>query len=175
MAGANLILDDSEVRTALGKMQQAGSDLRPALREIGEYLDLSTRQRFDNERDPDGNRWEPLSDTTLRNAMLRGVSRSKSSKRRSLRARGGGTKRGAVGALANKRILVVSGMLRDTLRYQLDSHGLRFGTDLIYGAPHQFGYPKKGIPARPFLGFSAEDKIEIIAILRGHLKAAIGR
>jgi len=34
---------------------------------------------------------------------------------------------------------------------------LKFGTKLIYAASHQYGYPPKNIPKRPFLGVYAED------------------
>ena len=35
---------------------------------------------------------------------------------------------------------------------------LRVGTKLIYAPSHQFGYPGRGIPKRPFLGIYDEDK-----------------
>ncbi|WP_241085742.1 phage virion morphogenesis protein [Candidatus Vondammii sp. HM_W22] len=97
--------------------------------------------------------------------MLTGVKRGKGEKRRSLTKRGGGTKAGAIGKLAGKRILVESGALRDSLE---------FGTDRKYGATHQLGDQERGIPARPFLGIDDQDRDEILAILQRHLEEALG-
>lgn len=177
MAGATLGIkityDDRQVRQALERLAKAGGNMRAAFADIGEYLDLTTRARFDAERGPDGERWGPLADSTLRRAMLSGVKRGKGKKRRQLTRRGGGTKAGAIRKLAGKRILVESGDLRDTLRYRATATGLEFGTDRKYGATHQFGDEARGIPARPYLGINDEDRAEILGILRRHLDAAL--
>ena len=72
------------------------------------------------------------------------------------------------------QILVESRDLRDTLRYVPDADELAFGTDRLYGATHQFGADERGIPARPFLGITDEDEIELTEILKDWLRAAIG-
>lgn len=87
--------------------------------------------------------------------------------------------------LARKKgpgILREKGTLQDTLRKQVTSTELAFGTDRPYGAVHQFGQKKgasgsaKGrpipwgdIPDRPYLGLSAEDEIEVLFIIREYL------
>jgi len=43
----------------------------------------------------------------------------------------------------------------------------------IDGATHQFGDPRRNIWARPFLGISDDDQVEIIAILRRHVANAL--
>jgi len=177
MAGASLniqiAIDDRAIRAALGRLIKAGADLKPAFAEIGEYLDLATRQRFDREQAPDGSPWEPLSETTLRRKMLKGVKRGRGQKRRRLTTRAGNTKAGAITRLAHASILVESGDLRDTLRYHATADSLEFGTDRKYGATHQFGDKKRNIPARPFLGLSDADRAEIVSILREHLARAM--
>ena len=40
---------------------------------------------------------------------------------------------------------------------QVGNKSLTFGTKLIYAPSHQFGYAKRGIPKRPFLGVFDED------------------
>lgn len=40
---------------------------------------------------------------------------------------------------------------------EVDGNKLVFGTNLIYAPSHQFGYSKRGIPKRPFLGVYDED------------------
>lgn len=173
--GITVKIDDRAVREALTRLTRAGGDLRTAFADIGEYLDLATRARFDAQRGPDGVPWEPLSDATLRRTMLGGVKRGKGQQRRALTKRGGGTKAGAIRKLAGKEILVESGDLRDTLRYRASARSLEFGTDRKYGATHQFGDPDRHIPARPFLGINDADRAEILAILQRHLEDALGR
>lgn len=56
---------------------------------------------------------------------------------------------------------------------QADKDSLRIGTPLVYGATHQFGDPRRSIPARPFLGLSTDDKTELVAILNDWLTRAI--
>ena len=83
----------------------------------------------------------------------------------------------APSTLANKaddRILQQEGTLRDTLSYQVTGAELLFGTNLIYGATHQFGREEDGIPARPYLGIATSpwnDEDEIVAILKDHLQS----
>lgn len=174
--GIRVDIADREIRDALKRLEDAGGDLKPAFQDIGEYLDLTTRQRFDREQAPDGTPWEPLAESTLRRKMLGGVRRGKGEKRRRLTKRRGGTKVGAIRALTGSRVLVDSGSLRDTLRYRADRGGVEFGTDRVYGAIHQFGGEDVGkpeIPARPYLGLSADDKAEVLEILQGHLRRVL--
>jgi phage virion morphogenesis protein len=176
MAGAalaiNVEFDDRQVREALKRLERAGGNLKPAFQDIGEYLLISHRERFDKEQAPDGTPWEPLADSTLRRKMLKGVRRGKGQKRKTLTT-SQGTKAGAINALARGKIMVERGDLRDLLRYQASGAGLQLGTDRIYGATHQFGDPARNIPARPFLGLSDQDQVEIMAILERHLQAAM--
>ena len=65
--------------------------------------------------------------------------------------------------------------LRDLLHYQADADSLQFGHEPMYGATHQFGDPRRNIPARPFLGISEEDEREITEILAEHLDRALRR
>ena len=63
MAGATLHVevDDARVRVALDRLQAAGTDLRPVMEDVGEYLLRTTRERFRDREDPDGASWAPLS------------------------------------------------------------------------------------------------------------------
>jgi phage virion morphogenesis protein len=84
------------------------------------------------------------------------------------------------------KILTLDGTLRSTLRYQINGNTLLFGTNVVYGAIHQFGgtiKPVRGnalnvggrlakqvvIPARPWLGINAQDKLLLVDIVREHL------
>lgn len=148
MAGSALRLDyrydDRQIVRALLRLQDAAGDITPALRDIGEHLLLSHDQRFRDQVDPEGNPWEPLTD------------KYKARKKRN-----------------PNKILIRDVMLSATLRYQVESDALRFGTPLIYGATHQLGDPDRGIPARPFLGLSADDEGVILDLLQDHLLDAL--
>lgn len=176
MAGAalaiNIEFDDRQVREAMKSLERAGGNLEPAFQDIGEYLLISHRERYDKEQAPDGTPWEPLADSTLRRKMLKGVSRGKGKKRKSMTT-GKGTKAGAINALARGKILVESSDMRDLMRYQASGTGVQFGSDRIYFATQHFGDPKRNIPAREVLGLSDQDQAEVLRIINAHLEQAM--
>jgi len=148
MAGSAMQLDvrydDRRVMRVLQRLQDVAGDMEPALRDIGEFLLLSHDQRFREQVAPDGTSWEPLSD------------RYRARKKRN-----------------REKILILNTDLSGLLRYQVEGQALRFGTDRIYGATHQFGDPRRNIPARPFLGISESDGAVLLDILQGHVQAAL--
>ncbi len=174
MAGAKfgVEIDDRDVQAAFDRLLKAGESLEPAFRNIGEYLLISHRERFRAQESPEGVPWAPLSDLTLRRKMLRGVRREKGGKRRSLTDADGSTKIGAIRALGSAKILIDRGYLVGSLTYAVSPDRLVFGTPMIYGATHQFGDPECNIPARPFLGVSDRDRLEIFDILQRHVSWA---
>lgn len=152
MAGAFVEIDITEVRDGLARLVAAGRDLRPVLLSIGEELAESTKQRFSTGTDPQNRRWVPLSPKYL-------------ARKRLMRTVGGAD-----------RILVRSGVLADTIAYQVDGHTLMVGSSRKYAATHQFGRgtPGSGIPARPFLGLSQRDRVMVLDELAAHLGDAVG-
>ena len=149
MAGVNLQIDlrgADAIQKALNRIAQAGRNLREPLGDIGEHLLNTHRERWALEKSPDGIPWEPLSEGYVER------------KRR---------KRPAAG------ILVYDDLLKGALRYQIRGNALELGTDLPYGATHQFG--RDAIPARPFLGLSKADERDVLDILREHLRETIDR
>lgn len=145
MAGAasriSIEIESAEVRRTLQALLAAAGDLKPAFADIGEHLLISHRERWQRHVDPEGRPWRPLSPAY---------------KERKKRNR--------------DRILVLNNYLLGTVRYQVTDAALETGTDRVYGATHQFGRPERHIPPRPWLGVSAEDETEILAILTEHLK-----
>lgn len=142
MAGSFISVDvvgQKQIGQALNRLLKQGSDLEPALRDIGEYLLESTQQRFIDQQAPNGEPWDPLSPKTL------------AKKKR------------------QDRVLIETGTLVDTLHYQLGVNQLTLGSNMEYAATHQFGRESDGIPARPFLGIAVFERVEILAILRDHL------
>ena len=131
------------------RLARLSAGLSPAglavpLKDIGEHLAESTRQRFVTSTAPDGSRWAPNAESTARR-------------------------------MANKRPLVDSGLLAEQIVWQLLPGGVEIGTNRFAGqwpggaAVHQFGSRDGRIPARPFLGLSAEDESAIVDILERHL------
>lgn len=57
------VIDDSDLVGAANRVE--GADHEPMYRSIGEELTRSTKQRFRDERDPEGNPWAPLAESTL--------------------------------------------------------------------------------------------------------------
>lgn len=145
MAGASIRIDDREVLEALRRLEQAGGDLTAAFSVIGEKLLRSHRERFNRQRDPQGKPWAPLSP------------KYRARKKRN-----------------QDKILVLRGYLSGLLRYQAGGSRLELGTDRVYGATHQFGDPKRNIPARPFLGLSEEDRGMVLEVLQDHYRRALG-
>ena len=59
MAGSSIsiTIDDQSLMEALNQVIAKTTNLQPAFADIGEYLDLASRQRFDTATAPDGSRW----------------------------------------------------------------------------------------------------------------------
>lgn len=162
MAGASLsiTLDDAALVRQLGQLIGALTHPEPALRSIGEALQRTTQERFGQgqKQAPDGTPWARNSPVTI--------------------ARKG-----------RDNPLYQRGNLQNTIRYQLrGATGVEVGTNLIYGAAHQFGMPKGyagrnkrgaplpwgNVPARPYLGLSADDEAETLRLLRHYLERQTG-
>lgn len=71
------------VRSALTGLQAAASPrgMQVILADIGEHLLNVHKDRFDEQRAPDGTPWAPLSPETLARKTLRGVDKGKDGKR----------------------------------------------------------------------------------------------
>lgn len=148
---------NNRLSARLERAAAACLDFTPATRAIADHLRGSTVDRFEDQRGPDGRAWQ-----------------------QSQRARedGGLT-------------LVAGEHLRNSITADHDERRALAGTNLIYAAIHQFGGritarpggalrtpagPRAAVsmPARPFLGFSAENREEIEFLLSDHIDRAFG-
>lgn len=153
--------DDERVRAALRNLRQAGRDLSPAMRSIAAALQDSVEEAFATQSSPDGVPWAPLSDVTISAREKRGKWPGP--------------------------ILRVTGDLLDTITSDFDETSAVVGTNSPYAATHHFGaergefgttsrgapIPWGDIPARPFLGVSAEAGEHVLDILSRHFTGAV--
>lgn len=58
--------------------------------------------------------------------------------------------------------LDASGELIDSLNYEATNDEALVGTNLVYAATHQFGDEQRNIPARPYLGLSKQNELDLI-------------
>lgn len=158
----NITLDDTQAAAAFAGLIALGADLRAEVfAPIGVALEATTLQRFDSGTGPDGEAWVP-----------------------SLRARVQGGK-----------TLVDLGHLRDSIHSRPEDHAVEIGTAHKAAAIHQFGgviTAKSGalrfaladggfatvksvsMPARPFVGLSAEDGRIVEGIAADALRRVVG-
>jgi phage virion morphogenesis protein len=181
MAGSfiEVTVDDAAIRKELERLAFAAGTLRPAMKNIGEYVARSTWERFNKGIDPAGRPWKPLQVQSGSSRMAQQL------------------------AKGTRKVLVKSGLLQNSFTYKAGSDSVVVGTNVAHAAIHQFGgktppheirpYRKKAlawpggahpvkvvkhpgsvIPARPFLGLSSEDQTEVLAILSDHLEGEKG-
>jgi len=153
---------EGDVRQLLRKLHGLENvDIRGVSRVLAETIRASTRDRFKNQKGPDGKAWEPS---------------------RRVKQSGGVT-------------LTKTAGLKNSIRSSATADGFAVGTNKAYGRTHQLGEPgrevtiraktTKGlifkigdrwirkrqvtvnikIPARPYLGLSEDDMLEIKATL----------
>jgi phage virion morphogenesis protein len=170
MAGAFTIIakiDDREILRALDRLHSKSANLQPCLKNIGEHLVKSTQERFTAEEDPAGKKWAALKASTenrkknpkilteshqLRDSVVYAV------RNNGLRV---GTNKvyGAAHQFGIDKDLHVPAHKRAVTK--------AWGKELKFPVwaqvkAHSFN-PK--LPARPFLGFSVSDRVEIRDII----------
>ena len=151
MTSINIIVLTQEAEQALSDLARSLTDMKPALKAIGESLVESTKQRFVDSKGPDGVKWKPNKPSTL--------ARKKS----------------------RKPLIGESLMLSEQIHYDVIANDtLIVGSSMEYAAMQQFGGTKAefpnlwgDIPARPFLGISDADQAMIEETIREHLESAL--
>lgn len=165
-------IDNKNVIDALDRLSKAAGNPRPAFLKIAERLVDSTKKRFVTSTAPDGSKWQPNSDTTLRMDLHSGNHFKKN----------GSLKKSGSSYLANKKPLIgKTHSLATEIFKDVDSNGLRIGSRLEYAAMQQFGgttssrsmIPGKRIPARPFVGISDSDETMILKTVNDYLRSVI--
>lgn len=143
-------LDDRRARDAMRRLADAGRDMTPAMKAIGEHLVNSTKERFEHEKAPDGTPWAPLSEVTR-----------KRKKRNPDRI---GTESGILGSLIHREAGPDFVRIGSSRVYAgTFHHGAAKGAFGSYptglaGRDFDVPIPWGDIPARPFVGLSGEDR-----------------
>lgn len=177
----HITLEAEAVQAALRRLLQAGAELTPLMRELGEALVETTRRRFQEGRAPDGTAWAPNSPVTL----VRFLDRYAGTRRKDGRGR---TRKGERLAAGKRPLIGESRSLSTQIAYRADATSVEVGSPVIYAAVHQFGaargafgatrravpIPWGDIPARPFLGLSRDDEALILDLIEDHLRRAAG-
>lgn len=138
MSGAGIKVDLSAYERAEKRLERLSDmDRGKLLDAVGSVVESQTRNRIENdEESPDGEPWDLWS------------------------PRYESTRHGGHSLLQNEGDLIGS------IGFEvLDDSSVEIGTNLIYGATHQFGDESRGIPERPFLGLSDDDESEIDAVI----------
>ncbi len=130
------------------------ADLRPLMQEIGEALTETTKRRFQTSTAPKGIVWAPNAASTYQGYLSAFASSFKDGKL---------TKAGVARAIAKKPLIGESGRLGREIIYRAYNNSVEVGSALPYAAIHQEGGQagpgkKVTIPARPYLGLSADDQ-----------------
>ncbi len=141
MAGASIQIDSSALARIQKSMARLTSNqnLSELLDGIGAEIETQTRRRIEEEREsPAGEPWAEWSE-----------------KYRTTRK-------------DNQEKLFNEGNLADSIQFVVEENEVHVGTNLIYGAIHQFGgedVEKPELPARPYLGLSEENLDDLIAVV----------
>lgn len=134
------------VHDVYGRLERLVQNPAPLLSDLGEYLTLSTDERFDRHEAPDGTPWAAVSDEYADRKL-----------------KGRATKRS--GAVTDPtKVLELTRDLRRLLRYSVEADQLILGSDRPYAGRHQKN--------RPFLGISKEDEAEIGRLVIDHISDA---
>ncbi len=162
MSGAliEIVVDDRKILRELERLAKATGNLRPALKNIGDYLQRSTWERFDAQKDPSGKPWAPLHPVTLARKKGKKILVESSRLRDSVVYRADDDEVRVGTNVAYAAIHQFGGKIKP-----------RGGRALFFpGASHPVS--SVTIPARPFLGISDEDRSEILDIIRDHVSRA---
>jgi len=151
-------LQDKDINAALSKLEQATTDLSPALKLIGRKLVESTEQRFIEKRAPDGTPWLGNADSTIK---------------------GKGFDHPLVGGHQDGDTGRRTQMLQQQNHAQVADNVLTVGNTMEYSAMQHFGGEKSkfphlwgDIPARPFIGLSADDREMVVEQLTDAIERA---
>lgn len=160
-------VDDREIRGALSRLAGKVRNLLPAMKNIGEYLQRSTWERFDAQKDPSGKPWAPLKASTRLRKKTSKILIESSRLRDSIAYRANNDQVEVGTNVAYAAIHQLGGKTKAATIRPVRKKALFWP-----GASHpvaSVNHPGSEIPARPFLGVSDADRSEILDIVSDHV------
>lgn len=162
-------VDDAQVKAMLQRLAQRMGNLTPVMRAAGDVLRNDAAANFKGQHGPDGAPWHKLAQSTL-------LARAKRlSGKGGIYTQKGQLRKPAARLMANAKILLDRGTLRQSVQVlQTTPTSVTVGSRLPYAAIHQLGGKagrggKVRIPARPFIGMSANAERQIINTINAYL------
>jgi phage virion morphogenesis protein len=117
----------------LNELEKNANNFRPALENIAVILEDDIQTNFNNESSSSGKKWKKLNKKTKKYKAKRGY----------------------------KKKLQNRGILASSITSNVSDKSVEVGTNLTYGAVHQYGSEAKNIPARPFLPIDEDGQIPV--------------
>ena len=173
--------DDKDVSEALQRVAKRIGNLSPIMKIIGERVILQTEERFNRQGPaPDGAPWASLSPATLKQKKHRKILTESGELRGSIHYQLRGANAIAIGT---NKVYGAIQQLGGSIRHGARSQTLAFkkgGGFLSHAAASRrktpvrvafasIGAHETKIPARPFLGLSADNSAEIVGIINNYL------
>lgn len=150
MSAEVFITDIEEIKKLQDKLKSlklSSSEERDILEAIGTEIETQIEERFENQRDVSGNKWQDISQKTKEYYNKKG---------------------GIVGSILSR-----TRQLRDTIESQVNNSQLLTGATKVYAAVHNFGDNSRNIPQREFLGLSSNNYADIENIINEFLENSI--
>lgn len=192
MAGyVSIRVDDAAAQAAIQRVADAGGDTLSLLSLIGGYMVTATQRRFETETGPDGVKWAPMAKrTAARRAKRKGANtpatpkllRDKNLLFQSVQEAHTTEDETVIGSnLPYALIQQQGGTVRRNAMSRMVSFRKAGARTLFAKKSHKrvtkrpvtFGSSATVIPARPYLGFSDEDRAEILRIAEDHFRRAM--
>lgn len=162
-------LDTSSLQAGFERLLKTAKDLTPVMQEIGTYMVDSTQDRFRSNVSPSGVAWDQSE-------------RAKAESGRTLLDRGH-LRDSITYDASNTRVDVGTNMVYAAIHQfggKTRAHEIRprraKALRFAMGGGDRFAksvqHPGSNMPARPYLGWSAEDEMEVADIIEAHIMAA---
>ncbi|MES0879695.1 phage virion morphogenesis protein [Roseibium sp. SCP14] len=193
MAGIRetLTIEDKEINAALSRVVEAGGDTSALMADIAGAMLFSVQRRFETESSPDGTKWPAHAPRTAKaraNRKTRGnapvtpkLLRDKNVLYKSITPDSSESEAAVGTNVAYGRIHQQGGAITQhpqsrKVRFRKEGNQVRFAKRAhkrAYEKTVTFGPRTIVIPARPYLGFSADDRETILRLAGDHYNAAI--
>jgi phage virion morphogenesis protein len=163
-------IDDQKVRAELRKLSGRLGNMAPFYKNVGEELVESTKERFNEQLDPEGKPWRPLKPATMARKKTKRILRERGLLQDTIFYRASGRELLVGSARIYSAIHQLGGTVHVPAMKPKNKKALFWP-----GAAHPVKSVKAHdvrIPARPYLGVSERDRVRILEIAGDFLAKA---